>query len=178
MTVPDSDSGYDIAVAVRAGDWRNRLPDAPEICRRAAHSALVVAGIGDVAAELGIVLGDDDLVAGYNREWRNEAGPTNVLSFPVHDLVPGAPLQPAGFDAPVLLGDVVVALERTSAEAAAAGIALSDHVSHLVIHGVLHLLGHDHEADDQAEKMEALEISALSRLGVANPLARAHALVP
>jgi probable rRNA maturation factor len=178
MTALDRDSGCDITIAVRAGGWRGALPDAPKICRRAAHAALAVAGVRNVAAELGIVLGDDDLVAGYNLEWRDEAGPTNVLSFPVRDLVPGAPFASAAHDAPVLLGDVVIAFEYAGAEAERHGIAFSDHVSHLVIHGVLHLLGHDHERKDQADRMEALEISALSRLGVASPLARGHASVP
>lgn len=178
MTTADSGDCCDIAVAVRAGDWRHALPGAPGICRRAALSALAAAGIHDVAVELGVVLGDDDLVAGYNRDWREGEGPTNVLAFPLSDLVPGAPLSAAAPGAPVLLGDVVIALEYTGAEAVRHGIALADHVSRLVIHGVLHLLGHDHDRADRATAMETLETAALSRLGVANPLARGHALVP
>ena len=178
MTTADSGDCCDIAVAVRAGDWHHALPGAPEICRRAALSALAVAGVRDVAVELGVVLGDDDLVAGYNRDWREAEGPTNVLSFPLSELVPGAPLPAVAPGAPVLLGDVVIALGYTGAEAARGGIALADHVSHLVIHGVLHLLGHDHDEADRAERMEILEIAALSRLGVANPSVRGHALVP
>ena len=165
MTTADSGDCCDIAVAVRAGDWHRALPGAPEICRRAALSALAVAGVRDVAVELGVVLGDDDLVAGYNRDWREAEGPTNVLSFPLSDLVPGAPLPPAAAPgAPVLLGDVVIALEYTGAEAARHGLALADHVSYLVVHGVLHLLGHDHDRADRAATMETLETAALSRL--------------
>ncbi len=179
MRTADSDDRCDITVAVRASDWHHALPGAPGICRRAAFSALAVAGVHDVAVELGVVLGDDDLLARYNRDWREEEGPTNVLSFPLSDLVPGAPLPPAPAPgAPVLLGDVVIALEYTGAEAVRHGIALADHVSHLVVHGVLHLLGHDHDRADRAARMETLEIAALSRLGVANPSARGHAFVP
>lgn len=165
MTMADSGDCCDIEVAVRAGDWRHALPGAPGICRRAALSALAAAGVHDVAVELGVVLGDDDLVAGYNRDWRDQEGPTNVLSFPLSDLVPGAPLPHAAAPgAPVLLGDVVIALEYTGAEAARHGIALADHVSRLVVHGVLHLLGHDHDRADRAKAMETLETAALSRL--------------
>ena len=164
MTTADNDDGCDIEVVVRAGSWHHALPGAPGICRRAALSALAAAGVHDIAVELGVVLGADDLVAGYNRDWCEREGPTNVLSFPLSDLVPGAPLSAAAPGAPVLLGDVVIALEYTGAEAARGGIALADHVSRLVVHGVLHLLGHDHDQADRAKAMETLEIAALSRL--------------
>ena len=89
--------------------------------------------------------------------------PTNVLSFPAAASAPPAP------GAPLLLGDVVLAFETVAAEAAAQGKPLADHLAHLVVHGVLHLLGFDHEADAEAERMEALETRLLAGLGIADP---------
>ena len=116
-----------------------------------------------------MALGDDAMIAALNRCYRNTQAATNVLAFPGLKLAPGAPI-PHGA-ATVLLGDVVIAFETTRQEAAAEGLALGDHLSHLVVHGVLHLLGYSHDDDAGAERMEALEVAALARLGVADPYA-------
>lgn len=97
-----------------------------------------------------------------NRDYRGKDSATNVLSFPA-DL-------PQGIDLP-LLGDIVVCAPLVAEEATRQGKSLSDHWAHLTVHGVLHLLGYDHQAEDEAEKMEALEISLLSGLGIDNPYA-------
>ena len=109
---------------------------------------------------LTVLLTDDAAIKKLNRTWRRKNTPTNVLSFPAK-LPPG--------DAPAFLGDIAIAYETTKREAAAEGKRFADHVTHLAIHGFLHLLGHDHETDAEAEAMEALEIAILKRLGVPNP---------
>ena len=101
-----------------------------------------------------IVLADDRLQRRLNREFRGRDKSTNVLSF---DGAPGA------------LGDVVLALETIAAEAEAQGKTLAAHLAHLVVHGVLHLMGYDHERPGQARRMERLEIEILAGLGIADP---------
>lgn len=155
-----------VAVAIRCAAWRDLVPDAAALCRRAARAALAVAALRSAGAEVSVVLANDAGIAALNRSFRNKQGPTNVLSFPCEDA--------AAPDGPVLLGDVVLACETVAREARERGIAPADHVAHLVVHGVLHLLGHDHEADHEARRMEALEIAALARLGIGDPYQRAE----
>lgn len=117
-------------------------------------------GDADDAYEISIVLADDAFVRELNRQYRNIDAPTNVLSFPSGD--------DDGYG-PCLLGDVILAYETIQLEAGAAGKPMLDHVSHLIIHGVLHLLGFDHEDEQEAAEMEALETAILARLGIADP---------
>lgn len=114
--------------------------------------------------EVSLVLADDALVRRLNRQWRRIDAPTDVLSFPADD-------DGLATNAPWLLGDVILAFETVSRAAAEQGKPLADHLRHLVVHGVLHLLGYDHEKPAEAEEMEALETRALARLGVADPYA-------
>lgn len=164
----------EIDVRIENRDWTVALPDALGVCQQTARSALAAGAPGTDAAELGIVLTDDMAIAGLNRDFRDKDAPTNVLAFAAESGGPEDwPALPAGV--PRLLGDVVVAYETTVAEATAAQITLDHHLRHLVVHGVLHLLGHDHQMDDEADRMEALEITILGRLGVDNPYAdRTH----
>lgn len=106
-----------------------------------------------------VLLTNDAEVKALNAQYRGKNKPTNVLSFPDGEKIDGV-LQ---------LGDIAMAYETIAAEAAAQGKALKHHISHLAIHGTLHLLGHDHEEDAEAEAMEALEIAILARMGIANP---------
>ena len=146
----------------RSGEgWTGALPDAEAIARRAADAAWKAAGSG--TAELSILLSDDAEVRILNRDYRAKDRPTNVLSFPAGD--EGAAGRPR------LLGDVVLALETIEREAAAQSKPLADHLSHLTVHGVLHLLGHDHQTETQATAMEALETEILRGLGIADPYA-------
>jgi probable rRNA maturation factor len=157
-------SAVDIAVAERSPLWRRRLPMARGLCIRAARAAMARAGKVPRRAELSIVLGDDALLRALNKQWRGRDKPTNVLSFPASGgALPRAP------DSPVLLGDVVLAFETVAAEAKAQGKPLGDHLSHLVVHGVLHLFGFDHKAAAAAKRMEALEVAVLTGLGIADP---------
>lgn len=145
--------------------WTSAATDFETSCRSAAAAALheLPASLRD-RAELAVLLADDAAVRCLNRDWRGVDRATNVLSFPNLDDLEAAPS--AG---PVLLGDVVLAYETVAAEAERAGITLAAHTAHLVVHGVLHLLGQDHVDEAEADAMEALEARILSGLGIADP---------
>jgi probable rRNA maturation factor len=103
-----------------------------------------------------------------NREWRQRDKPTNVLSFPMLEREELETLAPEG--PPVMLGDIALAHETCAREAAEKGVTLEAHAAHLIVHGLLHLAGHDHvDSDEQAEAMEALETRILAKLGIADP---------
>lgn len=105
------------------------------------------------------VFSDDSMVQVLNREWRGKDKPTNVLSFPDGDEENGI----------VHLGDVIVAYETLQREAKELGITFEDHLTHLLLHGSLHLTGHDHETETEAKAMESLEIQLLASLGIKDP---------
>lgn len=154
-----------IDVMVEAEGW-SAIPDAEAVCARAAHAALdALIALGDEVpdpAELAITLTDDARIRVLNRDWRDKDKPTNVLSFPAPDL-------PDGADAPQPLGDIIVAFETLAAEALAEDKAQAAHLTHLVVHGTLHLMGYDHIDDNEAEEMEALERTILAGLGIDDP---------
>jgi probable rRNA maturation factor len=145
-----------IEVEIEADAWLAALPDAALRVRAAAEAALAEAK-GPAEAELTVLLTDDAEQRGLNAQFRGKDKPTNVLSFP----------SPA-FAAPHI-GDVALAFETCAREAEAQSKPLDDHLSHLVAHGVLHLLGWDHESDAEAEAREALERKVMARLGVPDP---------
>ena len=155
-----------IEVIVESREWRRRVRNVTNVVRRAAGMALA-AGRRPGAEEVCLVLADDARSRRLNRTWRGQDKPTNVLSFPADEPRRSGPRSPAG--APFLLGDVVVACGVAASEAAAQGKPLGAHLAHLIVHGVLHLLGHDHRSDPEAARMEALETRILRRLGVADP---------
>jgi probable rRNA maturation factor len=142
-------------------------------CRRAAAAALAASGIAAPSRDLevSVVLTDDAEIRDLNRTYRHRDEATNVLAFAA--LEGGAEAAgarpPEG--APLVLGDVVVALESTRREAIDQGKSLGGHLSHLVVHGVLHLLGHDHASAAEAEAMEGLEKKILAELDVPDPYA-------
>jgi len=150
-----------VEVIRHGGVWeQSPISDATVVL--AAHAAFAEA-FPEMPAlyEVTIVLTDDTEMRDLNRDWRAKDQPTNVLSFPSGD----APGEPGA------LGDIVIAYETARAEADDEGTALEDHVAHLVVHGVLHLLGFDHMKEDEAEKMEDLERKALASIGIADPYA-------
>lgn len=158
-----TDGGLDLAVSVDDGDW-TAFGDAPALAERAARAAFAAAFDGG-DAEAGLVLTGDGAVRALNRDYRGQDKPTNVLSFAARD---GAgPPPPPG--QPVQLGDIVIACETTLAEAARDGKTPGDHLSHLAVHGMLHLLGFDHEDETGAERMEAMEVRILASLGIGDP---------
>lgn len=146
--------------------------DLPGLAERAARAALESAGLAPDDFEISLLAADDARIAALNAAHRGRTEPTNVLSWPAFRLAPGEapPADPGGM--PVLLGDVALAFETCSREAAEAGLTLEDHATHLVVHGILHLLGFDHEDAAEADRMEALEAKILASLGVADPYGR------
>lgn len=161
----------DVAISREAGGWAE---DAEWLAERAALAALAATWPDDEGpAELSIVLADDALVQQLNRDYRGKDKPTNVLSFALTEAE-----EPEAEDAPTLLGDVILAWETVAREAAEQDKPVSDHLSHLVVHGVLHLLGYDHEVDEDAEEMEGLEIEVLKTLGIADPYAHGSPHAP
>jgi probable rRNA maturation factor len=150
-----------VDIAVRSPLWGSVRGVRPMLQRAMAATA-AHARVGE--AELAIVLTDDAAIRTLNRRWRKRDRPTNVLSFP-------APPEPAGASRRRLLGDVVIAYETTAREAAAEGKLVKNHVSHLAVHGFLHLLGYDHESEEEAQEMESLERAILSTLGIPDPFA-------
>jgi len=153
-------------VLVVADGWQSE-PDAEAVIHRAVAAAAEMAGADVGDAELAIMLTDDAGIRTLNLNWRGIDKPTNVLSFPA--------LQPTGAgapdDAPRMLGDIAIAFETTRREADDERKPFDHHLSHLAVHGFLHLIGYDHENDDDAEAMESLETGILAQLGIPDPYA-------
>ena len=156
----DSDAEWDS----RTG-WDSLVREAAEAA--IAESAFPQLTTMQRPVELSVRLAGDAEVRTLNAEWRGKNKPTNVLSFPQLD---PAELGRIDGDGPeVMLGDLVLARGVCEREAAEKAVALEDHAAHLIIHGTLHLLGHDHQDDPSAEDMESREIRALARIGVSDP---------
>jgi probable rRNA maturation factor len=153
-------------VIVAADCWQDQ-PDAEAVILRAINTAanMVDAEVGD--AEIAVMLTDDAGIRTLNSNWRGIDKPTNVLSFPA--------LQPTGRrepdDAPRMLGDIAIAYQTLRKEADDEEKPFEHHLSHLAVHGFLHLIGYDHETDEEAETMEALEQEILAQLGIPDPYA-------
>lgn len=151
------------------GDWASFGP----VDELIAAVGRVLAGAPEIAdllpASAAIALSSNTAVRRLNAAYRGKDTPTNVLSFPAPEPPPGVTA-----DEPRALGDVMIALETLRDEAAAAGIPPAHHFQHLLLHGVLHLMGYDHETDEEAEHMEALETALLARLGIPDPYAEAR----
>src|ERR1700730_9854442 len=148
-------------VLVVAGCWQTE-PDAEAVIDRAIATAaeIVNANLGE--AELAVMLTDDAGIRTLNSNWRGIDKPTNVLSFPA--LQPTGPGGPD--DAPRMLGDIAIAYETTRRQADDEQMQFDHHLSHLAVHGFLHLIGYDHEEDGDAEAMETLEREILAQLGI------------
>lgn len=156
-----------LAVANEAGEWGD--VEALEALALAALGAAV----DDLSAqeaqpfpkeppEVSLVLADDAMMAGINGEWRNQHKPTNVLSFPAFPLLPGSQPGP-------MLGDIILARQTIEREARDLGKPVDEHVTHLIIHGFLHLFGYDHIENNDAERMEAIETRILASLDLSDP---------
>ncbi len=153
-------------VMIVAGCWQTE-PDAEAVIQRAINTAAAVVDTGIGEAELAVMLTDDAGIRTLNNNWRGQDKPTNVLSFP-------ALQPPAGRecdDAPRMLGDIAIAYETVRREANDEGKPFDHHLSHLAIHGFLHLVGYDHEKDADAEAMESLEREILARISIPDPYA-------
>src|SRR5260370_1156012 len=150
-----------VEVAVLCGAWLVACPGAAALAEAAARGALATS-VEAARLVVDVTLTDDPEQRRLNRAYRGKDAPTNVLAFSQAETA-----RPA--DAPVLLGDVVLAFETVRREAAEQEKPFADHLCHLVVHGVLHLLGFDHEDAAEATAMEAQEIKILAGLGVPDP---------
>jgi probable rRNA maturation factor len=164
MNLADDDAPA-IEVVASCDAWGAACPGVGALAAGAARAALAGArrNAGGPAT-LALVLTDDAEQQRLNRTYRGKDAPTNVLAFALSD-----PAMPQAAGAPLLLGDVVLAFETVAREAAEQGKKLEDHLRHLVVHGVLHLLGFDHQTDTDAAIMEAREVAILTGLGVPDP---------
>lgn len=147
----------DAEIIEDAGDW-SFLEDVRELVEAAAAEIATEPELKISLASVAIALSSDAEVEVLNGQYRGKPKPTNVLSFP------SGPGAGKGF-----IGDIILAAETLQREAADEDIPVEHHFQHLVVHGILHLLGYDHETDADAEVMETLEIKILARLGIANP---------
>jgi probable rRNA maturation factor len=180
-TPEDAPDGYRVVDLV-AEEARWEAMGLATVAERAARAALIAAGLDPRRCEVSLLAADDARLAALNAHFRGREGATNVLSWPAfagegaaavseavtEALAEGAAAREPGGE-PVLLGDVALAYETCAREAAAEGRTLADHAAHLVVHGVLHLLGHDHQDAAEAERMEAFERKILASMGVADP---------
>lgn len=153
----------EIDLLVEAGGWEAET-QLSSLAASAVDAARVDLALSGGPAELSIVLTDDAHIRGLNAQWRGKDKATNVLSFPASQVRPGDPLPP-------LLGDIVVAYETLANEAELEAKPFDHHLSHLIVHGFLHLLGYDHETEAEAEAMEAAERRILARLAIPDPYA-------
>ena len=160
--VPPGPGDLDIDVAVNCSLWDDAVPDAAALARTAAEAAwrAARAGTGGQATEASIVLADDAFVQTLNRDYRDRDKPTNVLSFPVDD--------PPGITTGIL-GDILVCPAVLRREVAGSETPLAAHWAHMVVHGVLHLCGYDHQSECDAGVMEGLESDVLQGFGFTNP---------
>ncbi|MFN4008813.1 MAG: rRNA maturation RNase YbeY [Pannonibacter sp.] len=155
----------EIEIAIESGDWpdEDRLFDLSEAAVAAAFARASLKALP--GSELSLVFVDDARIQALNAEWRGKDKPTNVLSFPGGEATNGV-FGP-------LLGDVIFAQETVTREAVDQGVSFEHHFSHLVVHGLLHLFGYDHQMEAEAEVMEDLERQILADLGIADPYADA-----
>ena len=161
-----------LEIAIEADEEWDSSSSWEQLARDAAGAAVAESGFPqlatiDRAVEISVRFTSDDEVRALNARWRSKDRPTNVLSFPMaakDDLHDANVLGPE-----MLLGDIVLAHTICAAEAAEKGVTMEEHATHLLVHGTLHLLGYDHNGDDEAQDMEAREIRALARLGIRDP---------
>ncbi|HVF38035.1 MAG TPA: rRNA maturation RNase YbeY [Sphingomicrobium sp.] len=160
----------DIAIDADA-EWDSST-DWAVIARSAAAAAIAESAFpqlarGERSVELSLKLTSDDQVHALNSEWRGKDSATNVLSFPLAGPKELETVTEAGPE--LMLGDIIIARGVCTEEAEEKGVPLESHAAHLMVHGTLHLLGYDHMDDDSAADMEAREVRALARMGIADP---------
>lgn len=171
MTAPMTEPLVDIMIE----DQRWDEVALPALAERAARAVLAHRGLEAADFEISLLGCDDARIAALNADFRDKPRPTNVLSWPSEERAAedegGEPEPPEPFapGMPEGLGDIAIAYETCAREAAEAGKPMADHVTHLIVHGVLHLLGFDHIREGDAELMEKIEIEVLAGMGIVNP---------
>jgi probable rRNA maturation factor len=165
--------GVTVDVLIESPSWEKAEPAAEAVVREAVSRAAAATDVGAAAAEVAVLLCDDATIAALNAQWRGREEPTNVLSFPAPPASDLPASDPAASDSsvPVHLGDIAIACETVVREAREQGRTVSQHLAHLAVHGFLHLLGYDHQTDQEAQHMETLEREVLATLGISDPYA-------
>ena len=168
----DAATRLDIQLSVESGGWPDEGPLGGFAARVLEHAAGFLAGnarqpFPDDPVEISLVFTGDDDIRTVNEAWRGQDKPTNVLSFPAFPLAPGGQPGP-------MLGDIIMAEETLRREALDLGIPFDDHLTHLLVHGFLHLFGYDHMTDEEAAVMEGLETRILAEMGLADPYGEDH----
>ncbi|MBW8783649.1 MAG: rRNA maturation RNase YbeY [Novosphingobium sp.] len=157
----------DLDIAIE-GPWPSEIDWAALVTDAAEAAARVAPELANPRLTASVLYADDAEIHALNRHWRSKDKPTNVLSFPMLERADLLALGPGGPEE--MLGDLALAAETCAREAADKGVPLADHAAHLLVHGLLHLAGHDHESGvEAAAAMEALEIKALASMGIADP---------
>jgi probable rRNA maturation factor len=161
-----------LEIALEADEEWDSRRSWEQLVRRAANAAIAESAFPQLATseraiEVSVRLSSDDQVRALNAQWRGKDKATNVLSFPMAEESELRSTKVAFHE--LLLGDIILARGVCESEADAKGISLDQHATHLIVHGTLHLLGYDHHEDSAAADMEAREVRALARLGIANP---------
>jgi probable rRNA maturation factor len=151
-----------VGLAIEADEWGDDEAALEAVAQRATDATFAQLGVASGTSELSILFTDDAAIQVLNREWRGKDKPTNVLSFPAFPVEPGDPLPP-------MLGDIVLACETVRREADEENKPFEHHLTHLMVHGLLHLLGYDHETEEEAEEMEGLERQILGSLAIPDP---------
>lgn len=159
---PESCSRLDLTVALEDERWLKAIPELEQFCVQVVEQVLAdVENVPAAPLEVACAFVSDSTIQTLNAQYRGKDAPTNVLSFASEDeLLPGIP---------AVLGDVVLSFDTIVREALEQGKPLRDHTAHMMMHGLLHLLGFDHESDEDAEEMEAREVALLAELGIPNP---------
>ncbi len=155
------DNHNQIEITVEEPRWQKALPNCDSVVQTIVQIVLETVATYLTAYEISIVLANDNFVQKLNRQYRDQDKPTNVLSFPTMD----SPTP----NRPIILGDVILAYETIKRETEEQNKTLEEHFSHLLIHGVLHLLGYDHQTPAEAEAMEAIEVNILAEFNITNP---------
>ncbi|MEN3396067.1 rRNA maturation RNase YbeY [Brucella melitensis] len=158
-----SDNAIHIDIMIEAGNWPDEA-SLESLVSKSVAAAWNHLGLKCATSELSVVFTDDASIQLLNGEWRGKDKPTNVLSFPAFPVKAGSQPGP-------MLGDIVIARETVEREAKEEGKPIENHLSRLVVHGFLHLLGYDHETDEEAEVMEAREREILHALAIPDPYA-------
>lgn len=184
MTLPFN---LEIEANIEDDDWREAVPDLERLYREVATWALenIVMrnqiqfdGPADAAVEISLLFSCDDTIQRLNKNYRDQDKATNVLSFPDTRITAAALDESLVLGEAVILGDIILARETVFAEAKTERKSIADHLSHLLVHGILHLAGYDHIEDDEAQIMESFEIEILSGLNISNPYALLPPLAP
>ena len=158
-----------MALDIEIDGWPSTT-DWPDLAERALEAVLQIApDLDNQRLTADVLFTVDEEVQALNREWRMKDAATNVLSFPMITRPELLAMSKDG--GPEMLGDIALAYETCCREAEDKRIGLENHAAHLLVHGLLHLAGHDHQADGEAETMEALEVKALALMGIADPYA-------